>query len=130
MIVIDSHVVAWLSLAPEKLSRPAVDAIRATRDGGEPLAISGCTLYEFALMLARGRIGTNLPMGQLIDEVIASFAVLPITPEIAMVAARMPEAFPRDPCDRIIAGTALVHGAPLVTADGPIRRSGVLPTIW
>jgi PIN domain nuclease of toxin-antitoxin system len=130
VIVLDSHVIAWLTLAPTNLSKPAAEAIRASREGGEPSAISACTLYEFALMVARNRIGTNLPLEQLIKELAANFVILPLTPEIAVVAAKMPDGFPRDPFDRIIAATALVHGAPLVTADGPIRRSAAVATIW
>jgi PIN domain nuclease of toxin-antitoxin system len=119
-----------LTLDPKKLSKPATAAIRASRERGEPSAISAGTLYEFALMVARNRIGTNLPIKELIKEMAANFVILPLTPEIAIAAANMPDGFPRDPFDRIIAATALVHGTPLVTADGPIRRSGAVATIW
>jgi hypothetical protein len=39
-------------------------------------------------------------------------------------------AFPKDPADRLIAGTALAQSLPLVTSDRPIRISGALETIW
>ncbi len=42
----------------------------------------------------------------------------------------MQASFPRDPFDRMIAATALVHGASLVTADGQFRSSGAARTIW
>ncbi len=130
MIVLDSHVLAWLTLDEKNLSKPAAEAIRASRERGEPSALSAATLYEFALMVARNRIGTKLPIEELIKDVAGNFVVLPLTPEIAVAAAKMPEGFPRDPFDRIIAATALVHGAPLITADGAIRRSGAVATIW
>ena len=130
MIVLDSHVLAWLTLEPRKLSRPAAAAIRISREKGESSAISAGTLYEFALMIARNRIGTKLPIAELIKEVAANFVILPLTPEIALAAAKMPDGFPRDPFDQIIAATAIVHGTPLVTADGPIRRSGAVATNW
>ncbi len=130
MIVVDSHIVAWLLLAPHRLSGAAAEAIRTCEDSGDLLAVSGSTLYEVALMIARNRIGTNLPLQQLMDEVADRLAVLSITAEIAITAAKMPAGFPRDPFDRIIAATAIVHGAPLVTADGPIRQSGAVATIW
>jgi len=36
----------------------------------------------------------------------------------------------RDPVDRIIAGTALVEGLSLLTADREIRRARAVHTIW
>jgi PIN domain nuclease of toxin-antitoxin system len=35
--------------------------------------------------------------------------------------------FESDPADELIAATSLVHVAPLVTRDGKIRRSKVVP---
>jgi PIN domain nuclease of toxin-antitoxin system len=45
-------------------------------------------------------------------------------------SVELPEAYPKDPADRLIAGTALVEGLSLVTADREIRRSQVVRTIW
>ena len=39
-------------------------------------------------------------------------------------------AYPKDPADRIIAGTALVEGLALLTADQAIRGARALRTIW
>jgi PIN domain nuclease of toxin-antitoxin system len=47
--------------------------------------------------------------------------VEPIAPEIAAFAVQLPSNFPQDPADRIIAATAIVDGAPLITADERIR---------
>lgn len=130
MIVADSHVVLWLALAPVKLSKAAVETIRHCRERAEPLAIAACTLYEFSLTVARNRIGTNLPLDQLIKELTASFVILPITPEVAVTAATLPDSFPRDPFDRMIAATAIVHRANLITADEKIRKSNVVSVVW
>jgi PIN domain nuclease of toxin-antitoxin system len=130
VIVIDSHIVAWLSLAPHRLSRSAAKSTHASREEGEPVAVAAVSIYEFALMVVRNRIGTHLPLEKLIEVLTANFVILPLTAEIAVTAAQMPEGFPRDPFDRIIAATALVNGAPLITADGAIQKSGVVETIW
>jgi PIN domain nuclease of toxin-antitoxin system len=42
----------------------------------------------------------------------------------------LPEKFPQDPSDRLIAATAMVEGMSLVTADLRIRQSKVVETIW
>lgn len=49
---------------------------------------------------------------------------------IAVTAAQLPPAFPSDPIDRIIAATALLSGATLITADERIRHSGAVRTLW
>jgi len=56
--------------------------------------------------------------------------VLEITPDVAALATQLPESFPRDPADRLIAATARSRSIPLVTADGRIRRSPLVKTIW
>jgi PIN domain nuclease of toxin-antitoxin system len=45
-----------------------------------------------------------------------------VTPAVAARAVALPEAFPRDPFDRIIFATAVEHGLRLVTHDEAIRQ--------
>jgi PIN domain nuclease of toxin-antitoxin system len=61
---------------------------------------------------------------------VAGVILKPVTAEIAALAVRLPEPFPRDPADRLIASTATVEDMPLVTADARIRQSKVLDTVW
>ena len=61
---------------------------------------------------------------------VEGLTVLPITPEIAALAAQFPLDYPRDPSDRLIGGTALAEGLVLVTQDENIRRSPLLKTVW
>jgi PIN domain nuclease of toxin-antitoxin system len=65
-----------------------------------------------------------------VRETIARVVLRPETPEIAALAVRLPERFPRDPSDRLIAATAMIEGAALITADTRIRQSKVLNTVW
>lgn len=60
---------------------------------------------------------------------LASTTLIPLTIEIASMAASLPDPI-RDPADRLIVATALLQGVPLVTKDDRIRRSGVVETIW
>jgi PIN domain nuclease of toxin-antitoxin system len=45
-------------------------------------------------------------------------------------ARQFGDAFPGDPADRLIAATALVRNAPLVTHDDRLREVQSLQTIW
>jgi PIN domain nuclease of toxin-antitoxin system len=42
----------------------------------------------------------------------------------------LPDKFPKDPADRLIAATAMAEAMALVTADMRIRRAKVVETVW
>ena len=130
MLLLDTHVVAWLALAPEKVSQRASAAIDGARQANAGLFVAGVTLVELAVMFVRGRLQLHVPFNAFLEEVDRSFNVLPIDRHIATQVTQLPAAYPRDPMDRIIGATAIVQGIPLVTADDRIRKSAVLNTIW
>ncbi len=131
MILLDTQAAAWLATRPQRLSRPAADAIRR-HSGQDGLAIASVTLMELAQMLASGEIRpTGTPREWLRGFVAAVVAsIRDVTVDIAAVAARLPPDFPGDPFDRVIAATAIVERLPLVTSDTRIRESRVVRTIW
>jgi PIN domain nuclease of toxin-antitoxin system len=130
VITLDTHAVLWLLAKPEKLSPRAYRAIEQARQDHEGLGIAAVTLYELAQGVVRNRMQVHAELREVLGQIEELVAILPLTTAIAARAARLPDGFPRDPFDRMIAATAIVHGAHLVTADGPIRRSGAVATIW
>jgi len=130
MILVDTHVVVWLAFEPSRLSNQARAAIDDARTKGEGLAISDITLLELSRLAGKGRIRLEISFESFLAEVEARFVVLPITGRACVRALGLPAAYPKDPADRIIAGTALVEGLPLLTADREIRRARALRTIW
>jgi PIN domain nuclease of toxin-antitoxin system len=131
MIVLDTHAWLWLCLEPRRLSAAATRAIReAVSSGG--VAIASITLWEVAMLLARGRV---VPQGTpeawlraLIDR--SGVVVKEITPAIATMATHVPHDFPGDPADRLIAATARAEGAALVSRDAGMRASRLVHTVW
>jgi PIN domain nuclease of toxin-antitoxin system len=81
-------------------------------------------------MLARGRIRRYGTLGSSLNLLLEGVTVLPITPEIATLAAQFPREYSGDPSDRIIGGTARAGGLTLVTHDEKIRKSPLLRTVW
>jgi len=131
VILLDTHAWLWLCLEPRRLSAAAAAAIRRAMRGGG-LAVASITLWEVAMMIARGRVlpqGTpEAWLGALIDR--SGVTVKEITPAVAAVAAHLPDDFPGDPADRLIAATARADGIGLVTRDARIRQSSMVETIW
>lgn len=129
MILLDTHVVTWLSFEPTKVSARSRSAIgRARRADG--LAISSISLWELAWLGTHERLKLTTTLEEYLHEVTSRIAVLPITSQIAITAARLPFEFSGDPCDRLIAATAMVEGISLVTKDAKMREYKQLRTIW
>jgi len=131
VILLDTHVVFWLSAKPDRLSRKATSAIRRAL-AGSGIAIASITLWELAHQIARGRIRVQGTTEAFIEELVEQTGVVvhEITPEIAALAVHFPESFPGDPADRLIAATARAEGIPLVTADDRLHESPLVETIW
>ncbi|HTZ90357.1 MAG TPA: type II toxin-antitoxin system VapC family toxin [Alloacidobacterium sp.] len=130
MILLDTHVVLWLALQPEKISPKATKAIQASRSSGDGLCISPISLWEIAQLVERNRVKLNIPLEAFLDMTERNFLILPINAKIAYFAQQFSDAYPRDPADRMIGATALIEGISLVTSDDRIRRSGEVQTIW
>jgi PIN domain nuclease of toxin-antitoxin system len=130
VILVDTHVVAWLAFHQDRLSKKAREVIEDARKNKEGLAISDITLLELATLASRGRLHLNITLEAFLQEIESRFVVLPISSGACARIMGLPATYPKDPADRIIAATALVEGLPLLTADREIRRSKALPTIW
>ncbi len=130
MILLDTHIVLWLTSEPAKLSGKAELAIEEARRNAEGLAISAITLLELTTLVSKRRIVIDISLESLLEEVESRFAVLPITSRACARTQGLPPTYPKDPADRIIGATALVEGLALVTADRAIRNSKIIQTIW
>jgi PIN domain nuclease of toxin-antitoxin system len=130
VIIADTQVVIWLTLDPSKLSKNAVSALGKARLSGAGMGIASSTLWELAMAVSRGQIAPNVPLSTYLSLVEKNFVVHPITAKIAERSVQFSERYPKDPTDRLIGATALVLGFSLVTADGPIRKSGEVRCIW
>ena len=129
MILVDTQSVIWLTQPVSRLSQAAERVLVAGRTEGS-LAISDITLREIAMLVSRGRVTIDAPLGVYLEFVETLFKVLPITAKVAERSVRFGPEYPRDPADRVIGATAIVHGARLVTKDERIRASGEVECVW
>lgn len=128
MIMLDTHALLWAVADTKRLSRTAAAAIRAHKEEG--LVIAAITLWELAMLVARGRIQAFGTVDSSVRLLTDGIIVRPITAEIASIAAQFPRDFPNDPADRLIAATARAEGLALITRDEKLHQSSLVETIW
>ena len=130
VVVLDTHILIFDALDPKRLSARARKAIDQAA-GNQELACCDISLWEIAMLIARGRLEPGMDANQFLEDLIAArkLRVLPITPEIA-VLSRSDGFSHNDPADRLIAATAMFHRAKLVTSDAKLRKLKDLATVW
>lgn len=129
-IVLDTHALIYDALTPARLSARARKAIALAFTERE-LACSDISLWEIAMLIAHKRLNPVMDARQFLHDLIAArhVGVLPITAEIAVLFQS--DMFSHgDPADRLIAATARLHRAPLITSDARLRKLKEVATIW
>ena len=128
MIVVDTHAWIWWMDDPAKLSRKA----RTTLNEEDEICLSAISCWELGMLTAKGRLQLDRDVLLWIRQSLAKpkMTLIPLLPEIAVQATRLPQAFPGDPGDRIIYSTARHLGVSLVTRDAQLRRHDPATTVW
>ena len=128
-LVLDTCVILWSILEPERLSKTAVEALTSA---SAILYISAISAAEIACGVARSRIVLDRHWKPWLRRFIQAngWQVADIDLRTMEEAYSLPE-FPHgDPADRIIIATARALQCPVVTADKRIRDYPHAETIW
>jgi PIN domain nuclease of toxin-antitoxin system len=130
VILLDTCVLIFDALTPERLSAPAREALDRGEAEGQ-LACADISLWEIAMLIGKGRLdpGTDAATFCRLALDARGVQVLPITAEIAAASATI-DLLHGDPADRLIAATALTTEALLLTCDDKLRTSGAVKTLW
>ena len=131
MIVLDTQVIIWDALKPEKLSQKAKVAINSSNNN-YGIIFCEISLWEIAMLIAKKRIYIDTSYQEFIKLLLASnkYFFRGITPEIAELSTTLPSEITPDPADRIICATSIITNSILVTADKNLRRATSVKTIW
>ena len=117
MLTLDTHIV--VALLNGELTERERELV--TNDA---LAISDIVLWEIAKLVELGRL--ELAFEDVDFRMfLRNVTILPISVEIARTSTELD--FKSDPADEIIAATAVVEQAPLLTRDRRIRKSRIVP---
>ena len=131
MIVLDTHVLVWWLAQPRNLSAKARRLVKASAAKAE-VVVSTISLFEISTLVRRRRLVLTMSFSSWVAALrsMSEINLQPVSPEIALAAGDFDEPFPGDPADRLIAATAWVAGAKLVTADEKLRSVSMIETVW
>ena len=131
LIVLDTHALLWWVSGSKQLSARARRAIRVAT-AKAPAAVSAISVLEIATAARRGRLELATPLETWLGDLrlLPELRFEPVSVEIARRAGTFDTPMPGDPADRIIAATAMVLRARLVTADEELRRVAGLRAVW
>ncbi|HZP18580.1 MAG TPA: type II toxin-antitoxin system VapC family toxin [Bauldia sp.] len=132
MIVLDTHaLVWWVSGQAGLLGAGAAAAIERERST-DGIRISSISAWEIALLVERQRLTLNREVSSWLAKVeqIPGVAFVPVTNAVAIEAVNLPGNFHRDPADRMIAATARILNASVVTKDSRLIDYPHIATLW
>ena len=128
--VIDTApLLAYLS-ATRPLGRRAQRAFDRARRGVERFAVPSVCLFEVSQLEERGRITLGAPFDDWCDRLESTKGLLVVSLDRRHVSEARSLPTLRDPFDRLIAGTAVAFGLPLITADTRVTDSRRVRVLW
>ena len=123
-LLIDTHYWLWTESGEADLVPQPLRLAIQEASGGNALLLSAISVWEVALLEAKGRIQLSAPIVDWVGLALATpgLSLVPLTPDIAIESNRLPGSFHGDPADRIIIATARQQGARLLTRDHDMRK--------
>jgi PIN domain nuclease of toxin-antitoxin system len=124
VVVLDTNAIIFDALRPARLSRSARSLIEQAY-AQDDLACCDISLWEIAMLVAKGRVDPGVPALEFIKLALAarSIRVLGINPEIADLSVSFGDHVGADPADRLVAAAAVHYRATLITTDEGLRRA-------
>ncbi|GAB5558548.1 MAG: type II toxin-antitoxin system VapC family toxin [Synoicihabitans sp.] len=120
--LIDSHIVVWWCLFPERLRESTRQLLI---DPQNEILLSSASIWELGIKIQKGHLLLPADYAEkLLEDGMSS---LHISFEHARLAAALPSIH-SDPFDRLLVAQAITEGVSLMTVDRHIRRYDV-PTI-
>jgi len=126
-LLLDTHILLWSLLEPTRLTGEVVTELESPSN---ELWLSPISTWEVIILVEKGRVILETDPISWLRSVYkrVPFKEAPLNHEVAIQsrAINLPH---QDPADRFLAGTPLVYGLTLVTADPRILLSKVIPVL-
>lgn len=124
-VLLDTQVLIWSLLDDPRRSEAAIQLIEAS----DTVFVSAASIYEIdfkrrdpARLRARDSVLARMPDDMPDALPRLGLTLLPIGPDVAWTAARLPIDH-GDPWDRILLAQAMILKLPLISADTPLRQA-------
>jgi PIN domain nuclease of toxin-antitoxin system len=129
VIVLDTHVLLWWALDPERLSVRATELVsRMERSGGFASSIS---IWELGVKIRRKKLELGITIDEFARRVQLTGVVelMPVetTTWLRSIALEWDH---RDPADRVIVATALLANVPVLTKNEAIHAFDGVEALW
>jgi len=120
-LLLDTHIVLWLALSPDRLSKKARSLL--SNESNE-LVYSVASLWEIVIKSGLDRVDFRIDPRALRQGLLDNdYTELPVTGEHALATDALPRIH-RDPFDRLLLAQAVIEGLTLLTADAQLSRYG------
>ena len=121
-ILLDTCALLWLATGHKNLS----DSAKKRINQAGLVGVSSISAWEIGLKTTRGELELPEEPEAWFDQILVhhDLRVYEITTGVAFQANRLPWHH-RDPADRLILATAMLHGMPIVTSDSNFPHYGV-----
>ncbi len=129
--MLDTAPLVMLATGSEQQLGPGAKRLlkRAERTGSV-LGVPSICLFEVAQLEERGRIRLRFPFDEWCTLLTETTGLRILTLDLGVVSEARALPALRDPFDRLIAGTAVAYGVPLISPDRRVARSGRLAVVW
>ena len=126
-VLLDTHVLLWAWVSPEKLSQ---EAVRIIRNPANRRLVSVVTAFEIATKFKIGKLAVEPSLVHSYHDHLARFRAeeLPLLSRHGLAAGMYSSAH-RDPFDRLLAAQGELEGLPLITKDACFHDFPV-QTLW
>jgi PIN domain nuclease of toxin-antitoxin system len=118
--LLDTHVILWWMISPNKISKPAQKIIR---DKTNTIYLSSVSFWEMAIKTSIGRL--TLPHNLLEAVAADGFKILPIMPQECLGIVDLP-LIHTDPFDRLLVVQAKLNDLIFITKDEKIKQYPVV----
>lgn len=128
VVLLDTCVLLWWTLAPESLSENAAETCNKIK--AEGAFISSISIWEIGIKQQRGKLDLADSLSSYVDRLkaLGSIEIIPVDENIWLRNLAL-DWENRDPADRTIVATAMLKSLPIVTRDQVIRDF-YEPVIW
>ena len=131
MVTVDTHIIIWEALDPQKLSKKALQQFKKANES-DGIIFCDISLWEISMLITKNRLEIDASFKEFIELLAKTrnYVFQPITPEIADISNNLLKELNSDPADRIIAATSVFTNSGLITADKDLQKSKILKPIW